>query len=99
MAPADFRRETRGASARDVIFAKERAGGAGPACDVDAALERQRDTVKRAERLVLNDCGLSGAGLCAGTSRVQMDKGVEFGLKGFDAAQMGFDKFDGRDFF
>jgi len=55
--------------------------------------------VKRAERLVLNDCGLSGAGLCAGTSRVQMDKGVEFGLKGFDAAQMGFDKFDGRDFF
>src|ERR671924_1223487 len=45
-------RNERSIRARDVIFAEKRASGAGPAGNVDAAFERERNAVKRAERLV-----------------------------------------------
>jgi len=54
--------------------------------------------VKKAQHLAAGDGGFCSAGLGASGASVQMDKGVELGLKGFDAAEMGLENFYGRNF-
>ena len=83
---------------RYVISAEKRTCGARPAGDVDAAFERDLNAVKRAERLVLEDGGFRGSGLRSSAVRIQMNEGIQLGLKGCDAAKMGFDKFRGGNF-
>lgn|SRR5882724_1011420 len=61
---------------RNFTFAEEGAGGSGPACDLDAALHGDRDSVKRAGRFVFSE--LLCRGFCGGTDGVgvKMNEGV-----------------------
>src|SRR5690242_9476344 len=92
-------RDERSVCARNVVFTEKRACGAWPVGDVDAAFDGKRNAVQRAEELVLRDGAFRSAGLGASGVSVQMDKSVELGLKGFDAAQVRVDKFDGGNLF
>lgn len=83
---------------RDVAFAEKRTSGAGPADNVDATFDGDWYAVKRAEWLIPRDGSFCGAGLRSSGFRVQMHKGIEFGLKGFNAAEMGVDDFYRRNF-
>src|SRR5215472_12941255 len=76
----------RGVGASDIIFAEQRASGAWPAGNVDAAFDSERNAGKRPEWLILRDGGFRGASLCLSAVGVQMDEGVELRLKGLDAA-------------
>lgn len=78
---------------RYVISAEKRAGGTGPVGDVDTTFDRERYAVKRAERLVPEDGGFRGSGLRLSAVRIQMNDGIQLGLKGCYLAKVGLDKF------
>lgn len=83
----------------DVVLAQSGARGAIPSGDVDAAFDGEGNAVQRTEGGVAGDGGFGGAGLGAGGGFIEMDEGVEAGVQGGGAAQMGFHDFDRRDFF
>jgi len=76
----------------NIVFAEERAGGAGPSGDVNATLERERYAVKRSERLAAREGRFRGAGLAASAFGVQMHEGIQFWLAGGDALEVSFDQ-------
>lgn len=80
------------------MLPEKRACGAGPARDVDAAFDADWNAVKRTEWLVFEDVGFRGTGLRSSGISIQMNEGIEFGLKGFDLAEMGVDNFYRRNF-
>ena len=91
--------DERGIPLRQVFFAQKRTGGSGPAGDVDAAFDGERNAVKRREWITAQNGGLSDGGLNTGLVRVEMDEGVELRLARLDALEMGVDDFDGGEFF
>ena len=90
--------DERGVLGGDVVFAKKRAGGAGPARDVDATLDGKRDTVKRPKTHPAHEGGFGGASLKARALFVEMHEGVELGLARPDALEMSVEYFDRRKF-
>src|SRR6267142_5348644 len=89
--------DERGIPLRQVFFAQKRAGGSGPAGDVDTAFDGERDAVEWPDWISAQNGGLLEEGLDAGVVRVQMEEGIEFRLARFDALEMGVDDFDGRE--
>lgn len=51
-----------------------------------------------AELRALGDGGLGEASLLAGGVGIQVHKGIQLGMQGFDAMKMGFHELDGRNF-
>ena len=67
----------RGVALGQILFAQKRASGSGPAGDVDAAFDGERDAVERPDWTTAQSRGLREGGLDAGFVRVEMDEGVE----------------------
>jgi len=88
--------DQRGVLLGNVVFAKKRTDGCGPTSDVDATLDGKGNSVERAEKQTAQDGGLRDGSLDACFLFAEVDEGIELGLAGGDAVEMGVHDFDRR---
>ena len=88
-----------GVSVRRVSFPKQGAAFAEKTCDIHGAFKRDRYAVQRAEVVMrgsLCELRFGSAGAGKRSIGVYVNVGIEAGIQTFDAPEMSFDEFDGR---
>src|SRR5215469_9444960 len=79
---------------RDVVLAEERAGGTGPAGDVERGFYRKRDSFKGTRSLAAHETRFAFAGACAGGFRIDVHEGIQLRLNLLDAPKVSLDELD-----